>query len=261
MEKYTMRKLIIAGNWKMNNTISQSMDLISGLIKNGGDMHKVEVVVAPPFTALKAVYDAVGQTSIHLAAQNLHWAENGAYTGEISPMMVKESGCKWAIIGHSERRQLFGETDEMVNLKTAAALATGLKPIVCIGETLEEREGGRTWEVLNRQIEGGLKNLTAENMAKVTLAYEPVWAIGTGKTASAAQAEEAHGKIREKLALLFGQAAADKVRVLYGGSVKGSNALELLSLPNVDGALVGGASLKASEFLEIIAAGIKAGKV
>ena len=256
-----MRKLIIAGNWKMNNTISQSLDLMNGLMKNKEDMRKVEVVVAPPFTALSAVYGVVGQTSIQVAAQNLHWAESGAYTGEISPMMVKETGCKWAIIGHSERRQYFGETEETVSKRTAAALAAGLKPIVCIGETLEEREAGKTFEVLNRQLEGGLKGITPENMAKITLAYEPVWAIGTGKTASAAQAEEAHAKIREKLALLHGQAVADKTRILYGGSVKASNALELLSLPNVDGALVGGASLKAQEFLDIIAAGIKAGKV
>ncbi|MDH5508913.1 MAG: triose-phosphate isomerase [Nitrospinota bacterium] len=253
-----MRKIIIAGNWKMNNTISQAQDLMAALIKNGGDMHKVEVIVAPPFTALRSVYDILGQSSVHIAAQNLFWEESGAYTGEVSPMMVKETGCKWVIIGHSERRQLFGETNDTVNKRTTAALRIGLKPIVCIGETLEERDSGQTFEVLNRQLEGGLKDLTGENMAKVSIAYEPVWAIGTGKTATSAQAQEAHEKIRAKLASMFPQGVADKVRILYGGSMKPSNALELLSLPDVDGGLVGGASLNAHDFIEIIKAGIKA---
>ncbi|MDH5478140.1 MAG: triose-phosphate isomerase [Nitrospinota bacterium] len=256
-----MRKIIIAGNWKMNNTISQAQDLIAGLTKNGGDMHKVEVIVAPPFTALRSVYDILGQSSVHVAAQNLFWEESGAYTGEVSAMMIKEAGCKWVIIGHSERRQLFGETDETVNKRARAALASGLKPIVCIGETLEEREGGRTYDVLHRQLDGGLNGLSAENMAKVTIAYEPVWAIGTGKTATSAQAQEAHEKIRAKLSSMFGQGVADKVRILYGGSMKPSNALELLSQPDVDGGLIGGASLNAHDFVEIIKAGIEAEKL
>jgi len=256
-----MRKLVIAGNWKMYNTISQAQDLIGGLLKNGTDMRKVDVVVAPPFTALRAVYDATAQTTIQVAAQNLHWAEAGAFTGEISAMMAKEAGCKWVIIGHSERRQLFGETDEQINKKTVAAMAAGLKPILCVGETLQEREAGRTFEVLYRQLEGGLLGVGSDASAKITIAYEPVWAIGTGKTATHEQAQEAHAKIREKLSLMFGAQTAEKMRILYGGSVKPSNALELLSCPDVDGALVGGASLKAQDFLDIIEAGVKAGKV
>ncbi|MDH5637580.1 MAG: triose-phosphate isomerase [Nitrospinota bacterium] len=256
-----MRKIIIAGNWKMNNTISQAQDLIAALIKNGGDMHKVEVIVAPPFTALRSVYDILGQSSVHVAAQNLFWEESGAYTGEVSPMMVKEAGCKWVIIGHSERRQIFGETDETVNKRTAAALGSELKPIVCIGETLEERDAGQTFDVLHRQLDGGLKGLTEENMAKITIAYEPVWAIGTGKTATPAQAQEAHEKIRAKLSSMFGAGVAEKVRILYGGSMKPANALELLSLPDVDGGLIGGASLKAHDFVDIIKAGIEAEKL
>ncbi|MDH4182675.1 MAG: triose-phosphate isomerase [Nitrospinota bacterium] len=256
-----MRKLVIAGNWKMYNTISQAQDLIGGLLKNGTDMRKVDVVVAPPFTALRAVYDATAQSTIQVAAQNLHWAESGAFTGEISAMMAKEAGCKWVIIGHSERRQLFGETDDQINKKTVAAMAAGLKPILCVGETLQEREAGRTFEVLFRQLEGGLLGVGSDAAAKITIAYEPVWAIGTGKTATHEQAQEAHAKIREKLSLMFGAQTADKMRILYGGSVKPSNALELLSCPDVDGALVGGASLKAQDFLDIIEAGVKAGKV
>jgi len=252
-----MRKIIIAGNWKMNNTIEEARRLVAGLLEHKV-LGKVEIVVAPPFTAIHAVAAAVTGSDIQVAAQNLYWEESGAFTGEVSPQMILEAGAAWVIIGHSERRQLFGETGETVNKRINAALKEGLKPIVCVGETLEEREAGKTFDVLNTQLEEGLAGLGAKDMDAVSLAYEPVWAIGTGKTATSGQADEAHRKIREKIAAMFDNDTAAGIRILYGGSVKPSNALELLSCENVDGALVGGASLKAEDFTAIIKAGEEA---
>jgi triosephosphate isomerase len=214
--------------------------------------------VAPPFTAIKSVYDALSSSSIQVGAQDAFWEESGAYTGEVSPMMLKDAGCKWVIIGHSERRQSFGETDETVNRKIKAALAAGLKAIACVGETLEEREAGKAFDVLDRQVAGALAGLNKGDMDKIVIAYEPVWAIGTGRTASPEQADEAHAKIRAKVSELYGKKAALTLRVLYGGSMKPANALELLRCENVDGGLIGGASLKTSEFAAIIRAAVEA---
>lgn len=254
------RKPLIAGNWKMHNTIGQTLDLLESLKKKKCDTHKVEVVVAPPFTAIKAAYDALSDTSIQVAGQDVFWEEQGAFTGEVSPIMLKEAGCKWVIVGHSERRQYFGETDETVNKRLKAATAHGLKVIVCVGETLEQRESGQTFEVLEKQVKGAMSGVEAKALVvgTVVIAYEPVWAIGTGKTASSDQADEAHGRIRGALDELYGKKAAQAARILYGGSVKPDNAGELLSRENVDGALVGGASLKASDFAGIIMAGVAA---
>jgi triosephosphate isomerase len=252
------RRFFVAGNWKMNNTIEQSVSLVNSLQKEIRDIHKVDIMVAPPFTAIKSVYDALSSSSIQVGAQDLFWEESGAYTGEVSPMMLKDAGCKWVIIGHSERRQSFGETDETVNRKIKAALAAGLKAIVCVGETLEEREAGKAFDVLDWQAAGALAGLSKEDMDKVVIAYEPVWAIGTGRNASPQQADEAHAKIRAKVSELYGKKAALTLRVLYGGSMKPANALELLRCENVDGGLIGGASLKTSEFAAIIRAAVEA---
>lgn len=246
------RRFFVAGNWKMNNTIEQSVSLVKALNKDLRDMHKVDIMVAPPFTAIKPVYDALSNSSIQVGGQNVFWEESGAYTGEVSPIMLKEAGCKWVIVGHSERRQYFGETDETVNRRMKAALATSLKVIACVGETLAERENGVTFDVLDRQVTGALAGLTKEDMEKVVMAYEPVWAIGTGRNATPEQADEAHARIRGKIEALYGQKTSDAVRILYGGSVKASNALELFRRENVDGGLIGGASLKAPEFAAII---------
>lgn len=250
------RKMIIAGNWKMNTTVEESLKLVGAIKKENGDTFKVEVIVAPPFTAIKHVFDAVGQTSIQVAGQNVFWEESGAFTGEVSAKMLKDAGCKWAIVGHSERRQYFGETDETVCKRLKAALISGLKVIMCVGETLEQREAQKTFDVLDTQVAGGLKGVEKSELSKIAVAYEPVWAIGTGKTATSDQADEAHAQIRRKLAALYDDEAAQAMRILYGGSVKPDNAKELLSRQNVDGALVGGASLKAGDFAAIISAGI-----
>ena len=211
-----------------------------------------EVVIAPPFTALGAVKEAIAGSEVALSAQNLHWEPKGAFTGEISAEMIVDTGCTHVIVGHSERRQLFGETDASVNRKVIAALAAGLTPIVCVGETLEEREAGATREVVLGQIDGALAGLDAEASAQLVLAYEPVWAIGTGLTASPEQAQEVHGWIRARLAQTAGPAVAEGMRILYGGSVKPSNVSELMQQPDLDGALVGGASLKADSFEQIV---------
>jgi len=250
------RKPIIAGNWKMNNTIEESVKLVGAIKKESIDTYKVEVIVAPPFIAIKQVFDALGQTSIQVAGQSLFWEDSGAFTGEVSANMLKEAGCKWVIIGHSERRQYFGETDETVGKRLEAALTVGLKAIVCVGETLEEREAGRAFDVLDTQVAGGLKEVEKNGLSRIAIAYEPVWAIGTGKTATSDQADEAHARIRGKLEALYDKEAAQAMRILYGGSVKPGNARELLSRSNVDGALVGGASLKAGDFTAIIGVGI-----
>lgn len=246
------RKKIIAGNWKMNKTASEARVLINELIKEVGSFAEADVVVAPPFTALATASELLRGTKVKLAAQNLHEAVSGAYTGEISAGMLKDLQVEYVIIGHSERRQYFHEDNALVLRKTKSALAAGLLPIVCIGETLPEREANQWKQVLETQIKEGLAGLSESDMAKLILAYEPVWAIGTGKTATPAQAEEAHQYIRQTLAATFSSAVAEKLRIQYGGSVKADNAKELLSQPNIDGALVGGASLEAKGFTAII---------
>ena len=251
------RRLIVAGNWKMNNTVSQALDLAGDIKKKAEDVHRVDIIIAPPFTAIKPVYDILGESSIHVAGQNVFWENSGAYTGEISPVMLKEAGCKWVIVGHSERRQYFGEIDETVNRRIKAAFGVGLKVIVCVGETLEEREAGKTYRVLDAQVRGALAGLGSEDMGGVVIAYEPVWAIGTGKTATPEQAEQAHAHIREKIASVFGDVRAGETQILYGGSVKPGNAAELFGMADIDGGLIGGASLKASDFTAIIEAAVE----
>jgi len=246
------RTKFVCGNWKMHKTVAESLalvkELVAGLSEAAG---KVQVAVAPPFTALHPVAQALRGSALEVSGQDVFWEAQGAFTGEVSATMLAEAGCRHGIVGHSERRQLFGETDEGVRKKAAALLAAGLSPIVCVGETLAEREAGRTLEVVERQVRKGLAGFGAEQLGRITVAYEPVWAIGTGKTATTAQAQEVHAAIRGILRQLGG-AAADAMRIQYGGSVKPDNARELMSQPDVDGALVGGASLKAKDFLAIV---------
>jgi triosephosphate isomerase len=242
----------IAGNWKMNKTIEEALDLVRQLKTSISKTEGVEVAVAPPFTALYAVHKELENTSIRLAAQNLFWEEKGAFTGEVSPLMLKEVGCHYVILGHSERRQFFGETDEAVNRKVKTALRQDLKVIFCIGETLKEREEGKTFSVIERQVAGGLKDVGSKEMKSIVLAYEPIWAIGTGKTATPQQAEEVHRFIRERLERLFSREIAEGVRIQYGGSVTPENIKGLMSQDNIDGALVGGASLKSDTFSKIV---------
>ena len=252
------RRKVIAGNWKMNKTVSEALALVrelKGLVASlPGD--RVEVAVAPPFVSLQAVAKELEGSAVKLAAQNCHWEASGAYTGEVSAQMLKDVGCAYVIVGHSERRQYFGETDETVNKRTRAVLGAGMKPIVCVGETLAEREANRTLEVVERQVAGALKGFQAAEVAGFVLAYEPVWAIGTGRTATSAQAQEVHRAIREQLGRLYDRGTAEQVRIQYGGSVKPDNAAELLGQPDVDGALVGGASLKAADFAAIAKGGV-----
>jgi len=242
----------IVGNWKMNKTVEESLDLVRQLKASLPNIEEVEVAVAPPFTALYAVSQELKGSSIRLAAQNLFYEEKGAFTGEVSPLMLKEIGCQYVIIGHSERRQFFGETDETVNRRIKAALNQGLKPIFCMGETLEEREEGKTFSVIERQVEGGLKDIGEEVVQGVVIAYEPVWAIGTGKTATPQKAEEVHRFIRERLARLYSREIAERIRIQYGGSVTPENIKGLMNQENIDGALVGGASLKSEAFSKIV---------
>ncbi len=244
-----MRKPIIAGNWKMNMTPSQGVKLVEELkpLVSGADC---DVVVCVPATDIYAVGQAVKGSNIHLGAQNVHFAESGAYTGEISADMLKELGVEYVVIGHSERRQYFGETDETVNKRTLTAVAKGLIPIVCVGETLEQRESGETEKVLERQIKVGLKGI--DDLNKIVIAYEPVWAIGTGKTATSEQANETIGFIRKTLAENFCKKCASEVRIQYGGSMKPGNAKELMAMDEIDGGLIGGASLKAADFAAIV---------
>ena len=246
------RKIIIAGNWKMNKSASEGKTLVEDLKGRVSSFNDVDIVVCPPFTTLAAVVKAAEGSNIKVGAQNVHWAENGAFTGEISAAMLKEAGAEYVIIGHSERRQYFGETDETVNKRLKAALAAGLKPIVCIGELLDEREGGKTEAVLDKQIKAGFAGLTPLDMNKIVIAYEPVWAIGTGKTATPEMAEETHAYIRKVLAGLFGGTTAEAMRIQYGGSMKADNAAELMKQPDIDGGLIGGASLKADSFADLI---------
>jgi triosephosphate isomerase len=247
-----MRAPIIAGNWKMHKTVADTVKYVNELRSLVRDVAGVEIVIAPPFTALHAAVEAARSSNIGVAAQNLHWEREGAFTGEISAAMIAEAGAEYVIIGHSERRTLFGETDASVNRKLGATFANGLTPIVCLGETLDQRERGETFAVLDRQIKLGLDGITSEQVVELVIAYEPVWAIGTGRNATAAQAAEAHGHIRRRLQAWFGADAAELCRVIYGGSVKPENIRELASLPDVDGALVGGASLDAKAFCDIV---------
>ena len=247
-----MRIPFIAGNWKMYKTVHEAVVFVKELRSLVKDITDVEIVVAPPFTAVHAVAEAARNTNIGVAAQDLHWEREGAFTGEVSAAMLKEAGAEYVIIGHSERRRYFQETDAVVNRKLMAALAAQLTPIVCIGETLEERERGETLRVLDRQLKDGLDKLAGEQVADLVIAYEPVWAIGTGRTATAAQAEEAHAHIRTRLRQWFGADAAERGHVIYGGSVKPDNIRELISEADVDGALVGGACLDVQSFTDIV---------
>jgi triosephosphate isomerase len=246
-----MRIPLIAGNWKLFKTIAEATAMVTELKPLVAGAKGVEIVVAPVFTALSRVSEALKGSTVNLAAQDCYWEEEGAFTGEVAPKLLKDAGCSHVIIGHSERRQYFGETDGTVNRKAKAAVAAGLTAIVCVGETLAEREGDRTFQVIETQLKGGLAGFTSDMLARTVIAYEPVWAIGTGKTASDQQAQEVHAFIRGLMAHLFGQAAADAIRILYGGSVKPDNVKGLMSQPDIDGALVGGASLKADSFAAI----------
>jgi triosephosphate isomerase len=243
---------IIAGNWKMNMTATQARELASKLIPLVASVKDRDILLGPPFTSIAAVAEIIKGTNISLAAQNLHWEDKGAFTGEISADMLLDSGCKCVIIGHSERRQYFGETDETVNKKVKQALKKGLLPILCVGETLAEREAGKLNEIISRQVTGGLKDISAEDMKKVVIAYEPVWAIGTGKTATPGQANEVHALIRQKVKALYSAGIADGLRIQYGGSVTPENVSTLMAMPDIDGALVGGASLKPESFAALV---------
>src|SRR5499427_5217867 len=250
------RKLIVAGNWKMNKTVAEALDLVRGLKLELTNIKEVDIVVCPPFTALESVSKAILDSNLRLGAQNMSEQNVGAYTGEIAALMLKEFSVRYVILGHSERRQYQKESDSLIAKKALAAHGASLKPIICVGETLAQREAGQTDQVLDQQVRGSLAGLTKEHMAESIIAYEPVWAIGTGKTASTAQAQEAHAFIRGLLAGMFDENVARKTRIQYGGSVKPSNARELMSQPDVDGALVGGASLEARSFADIIKSSI-----
>jgi len=247
-----MRKPMAAGNWKMFKTAKEAAQMLLDLKEKVKGVEDREIVLCPTFTALESAVNAVKGSNIKIGAQNLFWEEKGAFTGEIAPGMIKDLGCEYVIIGHSERRQYFGETDATVNKRIFAALKAGLKPIICVGETLAERESDKTFSVIETQIKGGLKDLTKEQMATAVIAYEPVWAIGTGKTASKEQAQEVHAFIRKLLSDMFGKDTASATRILYGGSVKPDNMKDLMSQPDIDGGLVGGASLEADPFSKII---------
>jgi triosephosphate isomerase len=246
-----VRKAVIAGNWKMNKTVSESVELISDLKSLIADVIDVEIVVAPPFLAIYHVAQEVKGLNIHVSAQDVFWEEEGAYTGAVSSKMLSDVGCEYVIIGHSERRQYFGETDETVNKKIQSSLQHGLTPIFCVGETLQQREAGETFSIIETQVRRGLSGLSASDMEDVIIAYEPVWAIGTGRTATGEQAEEVHSFIRKLLKEIY-KDTADSIRILYGGSVKPDNIDGLMTKPNIDGALVGGASLKADDFARIV---------
>jgi len=248
-----MIKPLIAGNWKMHKTAGESLDFVRQLLTAlGGPLDDRDVVIAPPFTALFPVAELLRGSGIGLAAQNVHDEAEGAFTGEISTRMVIDAGCSHVIIGHSERRTLFGEKNDFLNRKATAALSAGLRPIYCIGETLDEREGGRTFTVIERQVKEGLNKFNAGDIGRTVLAYEPVWAIGTGRTAAPTQAQEVHAFIRKMIEGDFGGRAAAAIPILYGGSVNPKNIGELMAQPDINGALVGGASLKVESFIEII---------
>lgn len=246
------RQPIIAGNWKMNMTASQARDMIAKLIPLVASVEGREIVIAPPFTSIPAVSAVVAGTSIAVSGQNMHWEDKGAFTGEISAEMLLDLGCRYVIIGHSERRQYFGETDESVNKKVRQAIRKGLRPIICVGETLSEREAGRVNEVIKKQVSAALASVSGAEMDMVVIAYEPVWAIGTGKTASPEQANEVHSLIRGIVRESYGANVADGLRIQYGGSVTPDNISSLMARPDIDGALVGGASLKPESFAAIV---------
>ena len=247
-----MRTPFVTANWKMHKTVHEAFSFVKEFRILVKDVHDVEIVIAPPFTAIRAVAEAAHGSNIGVAAQNLHWEREGAFTGEVSAAMIKEAGAEYVIVGHSERRRLFGDTDETVNRRLLAAIAAQLTPIVCVGETLDERQAGETLAVLDRQIKLGLDGLSADQIAGLVVAYEPVWAIGTGHNATPTEADEAHAHIRSRLRQWFGGAAAEPCHVIYGGSVKPDNIRELTSMADVDGALVGGASLDIRWFHEIV---------
>ncbi len=248
-----MRRKVIAGNWKMNNDITASQNLITKLTAGlGKDELNCDVIICPPFTSLQEAHSLLKGTKIKLGAQNMYFEDGGAFTGEISPSMLKGAGCEYVILGHSERRAIFGETDEVINKKIKKALQSGLKPIFCVGETLEQRESGIMKDVVKKQVIGGLEQISLGELSSIIIAYEPVWAIGTGKTASPAQAQEVHEFIRGLISEEYTPEAAENLIIQYGGSVKPENATELLSQNDIDGALVGGACLKAESFIGII---------
>ena len=249
-----MRNKFIAGNWKMNCLRSETRTLITGLLEKTASISKTTILVAPPYTSLETAAELVRNTNIKLGAQNVFWEEKGAYTGAVSAPMLKDIGCQYVIVGHSERRQYFHETDQTVNRRTVAVLKHGMLPIVCVGETLEQREGGITLPVVESQVRKGLEGFTADQVAAFTIAYEPVWAIGTGRAATVQDAVEVHTHIRSILGQLFGVDCASKVRIQYGGSVTADNIESLIREPEIDGALVGGASLKVDAFAKIITA-------
>ena len=247
-----MRKTIIAGNWKMNKTLREGQELVIALRRELYQIEDVDIVVCPPYTLLAYLADALETSNIVIGAQDVYWQDEGAFTGEVSPVMLKDIGCKFVIVGHSERRQYFGETNESVNNKIRAALRHNLTPIVCVGETLSQRESGQTFKVLDDHIKNGLKEISDTDILNIVIAYEPVWAIGTGKNATPGQAQEAQKYIRDLLRKMYNNDIADTVRIQYGGSVKPDNITELMREPDVDGALVGGASLQIETFAEIV---------
>lgn len=247
-----MRRPILAGNWKMNTSLNEAVQLVTGLKREVDGVTDVDIVVCPPFTHLTTINDVIEGSNIALGAQNMYVTESGAYTGEISPTMLKDAGCTYVILGHSERREYFKESDEFINTKVKKALEHGLTPIICVGETLEQREQGITSDIVSTQVKGCLAGLSDSDMLKCVLAYEPVWAIGTGKTATDEQAQEVHALIRSLLVELFSDSVASQIRIQYGGSVKPDNVAGLMSQPDIDGALVGGASLKADSFAQIV---------
>ncbi|MGH9350233.1 MAG: triose-phosphate isomerase [Vicinamibacterales bacterium] len=253
-----MRIPFIAGNWKMYKTVADAVKYVKEFRVMVKDVDDVEIVLAPPFTALHAAAEAARNSNVGISAQHLFWEREGAFTGEVSGPMIREAGAEYVIIGHSERRTHFGETDATVSRRTAAAFAASLTPIVCIGETLDQRERSQTFDVLDRQIKQGLEGLTGEELGQLVIAYEPVWAIGTGRNATPAQAGEAHAHIRKRLRQWFGEEAASACHVIYGGSVKPDNIRDLVSQPDVDGALVGGASLEVRSFFDIVSRSRKA---
>jgi triosephosphate isomerase len=247
-----MRKPIIAGNWKLNKTVKESIDLVTLLKRSITEFDQVEVVVCPVYTALASVAEVLMGSEIKLGAQDLYWEDKGAFTGQVSGPLLKEAGATFVIIGHSERRQFFHETDETVNKKIKAALKNSLIPIFCVGESLKEREANETFRVIDTQLKGGLANFTAIDLSTAVIAYEPVWAIGTGKVATPQQAQEVHAHIRREIAKLFNEELAKNIRILYGGSVKADNISSLMTQADIDGALVGGASLEADSFADIV---------
>ena len=247
-----LRRLLIAGNWKMNKTVPESEEFSRELKNATARFKKVGILICPAFVALKSVSDTIHGSNVNLGAQNMHFEESGAFTGDVSTSMLESAGCTHVIIGHSERRHVFGETDDMLNKKLKKAIASTLTPIFCVGEKIEDRKADRTEHLVGEQIEKGFAGVSADQAQKVVIAYEPVWAIGTGETATPQQAEDVHAFIRKQLAEMYGREVADKIIIQYGGSVKPSNANDLLSQENIDGALIGGASLKLDSFVEII---------